>query len=107
MDTAPGGVFPIVEISVPADAPDPDDNRNGPHPPYLSGPSTCGNAGTWGGGGRVSTGLLTPLVSPWSQALPLGPNSQGSLQNGQSSESGARTCGRGRYPEERVDRAGT
>ncbi|XP_059956490.1 putative spermatogenesis-associated protein 31C1 [Mesoplodon densirostris] len=107
VDTAPGGVFLIVEISVPADAPDPDDNRNGPHPPSLSGPSTRGNAVTWGGGGRVSTGLLTPLVSPWSQALPLGPNSQGSLQNGQSSESGARTCGRGRYPEERVDRAGT
>lgn len=107
MATAPGGVFPIVEISVPADDPDPDDNRNGLHPPYQSGPSTCGNAGTGGGGGRVSTGLLTPLVSPWSQALPLGPNSQGSLQNGQSSESGAKTCGRCRYPEERVDRAVT
>eukprot|EP00069_Balaena_mysticetus_P007059 bmy_18915T0 len=82
--------FPFVEISVPADAPDPDDNRNGPHPPYLSGPSTCGNAGTWGGGGRPgpTSGPQFPRQPPewaeqceWSQDL-----WEGSVPRGKSGQ---------------------
>lgn len=37
----------MVESLAPGDALDPEDNRNGPCPPCLSGCPTCG---TWGGG---------------------------------------------------------
>ena len=48
VDPAPRGIFPIVESFAPAYAPNPDSNRSGLHPPYLSDFSTCGTE-TWGG----------------------------------------------------------
>lgn len=63
MDTAPGGVFPTVESFAPACAPDPDGNRNRPHPPHLSDFSTHGTE-TWGGKAEWTQDCSQPCFLP-------------------------------------------